>query len=86
MRLVDHFLLLVSRLMFGDTAQFGINRPERGPLELKSMTGKTPVLDIGTLAKIKTGHIRVLMFIIIARLISLISPDFIDRLIIIKHG
>ncbi|VVA10610.1 PREDICTED: indole-3-pyruvate monooxygenase [Prunus dulcis] len=59
MRLVDHFLLLVSRLMFGDTAQFGINRPERGPLELKSMTGKTPVLDIGTLAKIKTGHIRV---------------------------
>lgn len=65
MRLVDHFLLLVSRLMFGDTAQFGINRPERGPLELKSMTGKTPVLDIGTLAKIKTGHIRVLMVIII---------------------
>lgn len=89
MRLVDNFLLLVSRLMFGDTAQFGINRPQRGPLELKSMTGKTPVLDIGTLAKIKTGHIKVLIFIIIVCLISLISPvwrDIMERLIIIKHG
>ncbi|KAB2609933.1 indole-3-pyruvate monooxygenase YUCCA2-like [Pyrus ussuriensis x Pyrus communis] len=58
MRFVDHLLLLVSRFMLGDTARFGIHRPERGPLELKSMTGKTPVLDIGTLAKIKTGHIK----------------------------
>ncbi|KAM2193633.1 hypothetical protein FF1_026246 [Malus domestica] len=59
MRFVDRILLLVSRFMLGDTARFGIHRPERGPLELKSMTGKTPVLDIGTLAKIKTGHIKV---------------------------
>ncbi|CAN6540932.1 unnamed protein product [Malus baccata var. baccata] len=59
MRFVDHLLLLVARFMLGDTARFGIYRPERGPLELKSMTGKTPVLDIGTLAKIKTGHIKV---------------------------
>lgn len=59
MRLVDSFLLLVSRFMLGDTARFGINRPHRGPLELKSVSGKTPVLDIGTLAKIRSGHIKV---------------------------
>lgn len=59
MRLVDQFLLLMSYLMLGDTAQVGLSRPELGPLELKSKSGKTPVLDVGTLAKIKTGEIKV---------------------------
>lgn len=58
-RLVDHFLLLMSRLMLGDTSRFGLNRPQIGPLELKSKSGKTPVLDVGTLAKIRTGNIKV---------------------------
>lgn len=58
-RLVDQFLLLVSRLILGDTARFGLTRPQLGPLELKKMSGKTPVLDVGTLAKIKTGDIKV---------------------------
>ncbi|KAL0323850.1 UNVERIFIED_CONTAM: Indole-3-pyruvate monooxygenase YUCCA2 [Sesamum calycinum] len=30
-----------------------------GPLELKNLSGKTPVLDVGTLDKIKTGDIKV---------------------------
>ncbi|KAG2713141.1 hypothetical protein I3760_04G161300 [Carya illinoinensis] len=59
MRLVDQFLLLMSLMMLGDTAQFGLNRPKLGPLELKNKFGKTPVLDVGTLAKIKTGNIKV---------------------------
>lgn len=59
MRLVDRFLLLVSRFMLGDTEKFGLRRPEFGPLELKSRSGKTPVLDVGTLAKIKSGNIKV---------------------------
>ncbi|CAL5397040.1 unnamed protein product [Camellia sinensis] len=59
MRLVDRFLLLLSRLMIGDTARLGLTRPKLGPLELKSSSGKTPVLDIGTLQKIKTGNIKV---------------------------
>lgn len=58
-RLVDQFLLLVSRMMLGDTARLGLNRPKLGPLQLKSLSGKTPVLDVGTLAKIKTGNIKV---------------------------
>ncbi|XP_021723662.1 indole-3-pyruvate monooxygenase YUCCA2-like [Chenopodium quinoa] len=59
LKLVDQFLLLISRLMLGDTAQFGINRPAIGPLEYKSVSGKTPVLDIGTLSKVKDGTVKV---------------------------
>ncbi|KAK9269191.1 hypothetical protein L1049_000960 [Liquidambar formosana] len=58
-RLVDRFLLLVSHFMLGDTAQLGLKRPKLGPLELKSVSGKTPVLDFGTLAKIRSGNIKV---------------------------
>ncbi|RRT39666.1 hypothetical protein BHE74_00025180 [Ensete ventricosum] len=58
MKTVDRFLLLVARLMLGDTAKLGLERPQLGPLELKSLTGKTPVLNVGTLAKIKSGDIK----------------------------
>ncbi|KAG2411010.1 Indole-3-pyruvate monooxygenase [Vigna angularis] len=58
-RLVDKFLLLMSHLILGDTAQFGLHRPKIGPLELKNLYGKTPVLDVGTLAHIKSGKIKV---------------------------
>ncbi|KAJ4787572.1 Flavin-containing monooxygenase [Rhynchospora pubera] len=56
---VDRFLLLISWFMLGNTARFGLKRPNTGPLELKSETGKTPVLDVGTLSKIKSGDIKV---------------------------
>lgn len=59
MRLVDSFLLAVSRLVLGDTAQFGLRRPKVGPLELKNFAGKSPVLDMGTLSKIKSGDVKV---------------------------
>jgi hypothetical protein len=31
-----------------------------GPMELKKVCGKTPVLDVGTIAKIKSGDIKVI--------------------------
>ncbi|KAL8237064.1 hypothetical protein R6Q59_018145 [Mikania micrantha] len=58
-RIVDQLLLFVSRIMIGDTSHLGLNRPKLGPLELKSIYGKTPVLDVGTLAKIRSGDIKV---------------------------
>ncbi|KAF5742966.1 hypothetical protein HS088_TW09G01028 [Tripterygium wilfordii] len=58
-RLVDQFLLLISWFMLGDTAELGLTRPELGPLELKKVSGKTPVLDVGTLSKIRSGNIKV---------------------------
>ena len=59
LRLVDRFLLMVSKRMLGDTEKYGLKRPKMGPLELKNTTGKTPVLDMGTLAYIKNGRIKV---------------------------
>ncbi|KAK7314476.1 hypothetical protein VNO77_33001 [Canavalia gladiata] len=58
-RFVDQFLLVMSHLMLGDTAQFGLRRPKLGPLQLKNLYGKTPVLDVGTLTQIKNGKIKV---------------------------
>ncbi|XP_028781241.1 indole-3-pyruvate monooxygenase YUCCA6-like [Neltuma alba] len=58
-RLVDRFLLIVSWLLLGDTSRFGLVRPRLGPLQLKNLSGKTPVLDVGTLSKIKSGHVQV---------------------------
>ncbi|KAE8666862.1 Indole-3-pyruvate monooxygenase YUCCA6 [Hibiscus syriacus] len=59
MRLVDRFLLFVCHFMLGDTEKLGLHRPKVGPLELKSRSGKTPVLDVGTLARIRSGNIKV---------------------------
>ncbi|KAL7159369.1 hypothetical protein ABFS83_01G022600 [Erythranthe nasuta] len=58
-RIVDRFLLVVSRVILGDTGRFGLDRPDIGPLQLKSLSGKTPVLDVGTLDKIKSGDIKI---------------------------
>ncbi|XP_026662124.1 indole-3-pyruvate monooxygenase YUCCA2-like [Phoenix dactylifera] len=59
MKLVDEFLLLCSWLILGDTKKYGLARPKMGPLQLKITTGKTPVLDVGTFSKIKSGQIKV---------------------------
>ncbi|CAI0420102.1 unnamed protein product [Linum tenue] len=58
-KLVDKFLIFVSRLILGDTSRSGIKRPDIGPLELKNSTGKTPVLDFGAFARIKSGQIKI---------------------------
>ncbi|KAM7257482.1 hypothetical protein ACFE04_013223 [Oxalis oulophora] len=57
--LVDRILLAGSRLTLGDTGKLGLDRPSLGPLQLKNLCGKTPVLDVGTLEKIRSGHIKV---------------------------
>lgn len=83
-RIVDRLLLIVSRLMIGDTARFGFDRPRLGPLELKNLCGKTPVIDVGTFDKIKSGKIKVHILHALAlnlftnfRLIRLFHPKLI---------
>eukprot|EP00250_Pteridium_aquilinum_P000503 c10551_g1_i2 orf=374-1801(+) len=56
----DRLLLLMSRLILGETSQLGFPRPSVGPMEMKCKTGKTPSLDVGTLSKIRDGCIEVL--------------------------
>jgi hypothetical protein len=57
---VDQVLLLLTQLVLGDTSRLGIPRPSIGPMEQKKVSGKTPVLDVGTIAKIKSGDIKVI--------------------------
>ncbi|XP_059642916.1 probable indole-3-pyruvate monooxygenase YUCCA4 [Cornus florida] len=60
LRLVDMFLLLLANFTLGNTDRLGLRRPKTGPIELKNATGKTPVLDVGTLSQIKSGKIKVM--------------------------
>lgn len=57
--LADKILLILAWLVLGSVAKYGLKRPLEGPLELKNKQGKTPVLDIGTLEKIRSGEIKV---------------------------
>ncbi|MQM01015.1 hypothetical protein Taro_033762 [Colocasia esculenta] len=59
LRAVDRLLLVAAHLILGDTDRLGLRRPKTGPIELKNSTGKTPVLDVGALAHIKAGKIKV---------------------------
>lgn len=55
----DWLLVFYTWLTLGNVANYGFTRPKEGPMALKGKVGKTPILDVGTLDKIKTGHIKV---------------------------
>ncbi|KAK8958436.1 putative indole-3-pyruvate monooxygenase YUCCA4 [Platanthera guangdongensis] len=59
LRVVDGILLFMAHLVLGDTGSVGLRRSKTGPLELKDLTGKTPVMDVGALSLIKSGKIKV---------------------------
>ncbi|KAJ9541757.1 hypothetical protein OSB04_028263 [Centaurea solstitialis] len=59
LKVVDKILLILARCTLGNLEKYGIKRPLMGPLELKNVEGKTPVLDIGALQKIKSGKIQI---------------------------
>ncbi|CAN0877652.1 Probable indole-3-pyruvate monooxygenase YUCCA4 [Linum grandiflorum] len=60
LRFVDRVLLSAAGLFLGNTDELGLRRPKTGPLELKNVTGKTPVLDVGALSQIRSGKIKVM--------------------------
>ncbi|XP_044491288.1 probable indole-3-pyruvate monooxygenase YUCCA5 [Mangifera indica] len=57
--LVDKLLLVFAWFVLRNIEKYGIKRPSMGPLQLKNTKGKTPVLDIGALEKIRSGDIKV---------------------------
>ncbi|KZV45802.1 hypothetical protein F511_35397 [Dorcoceras hygrometricum] len=57
---VDKILLVLAWMILGNIEKYGLKRPSIGPLELKNTRGKTPVLDIGALDRIKSRDIRVI--------------------------
>ncbi|WJX87063.1 indole-3-pyruvate monooxygenase [Trifolium repens] len=56
---VDIVITFLAKLKYGDLSKYGIYRPKEGPLRLKNITGKSAVIDVGTIGKIKEGAIKV---------------------------
>ncbi|GAU29361.1 hypothetical protein TSUD_31670 [Trifolium subterraneum] len=56
---VDIVITFLAKLKYGDLTKYGIIRPKEGPLHLKNIIGKSAVIDVGTIGKIKEGAIKV---------------------------
>ncbi|XP_044955602.1 probable indole-3-pyruvate monooxygenase YUCCA11 [Hordeum vulgare subsp. vulgare] len=59
LHLVDNLLVMGANYIFGDLSRYGITRPKLGPMSLKSRTGRSAVIDVGTVGLIKKGIIKV---------------------------
>jgi cation diffusion facilitator CzcD-associated flavoprotein CzcO len=57
--LVDFINTPVIRLAVGPIERFGLKRAAKGPRRLIEEDGRVPLLDIGTLVKIRDGSIKV---------------------------
>ena len=60
--IVDGLLVRLSNFVFGDLSKHGIVRPKLGPLLQKAKTGRSAVIDVGTIGLIKDGAIKVSIF------------------------
>ena len=58
-RLVDFINAPVLRLAVGDFEKLGLRRAAKGPRQMVEEDGRVPLIDIGTLAKIRDGAIKV---------------------------
>ena len=56
--LVDFFMVMLSKLVYGDLTKYGITRPTEGPFSMKIKYGKYPVVDVGMYIN-KFGEIQV---------------------------
>lgn len=56
--MVDAIITMLARLEYGDLTKYGIRRPRRGPFAHKTATGRSPVIDVGTIKKIQDGEIE----------------------------
>lgn len=59
-RVADRLARAMLRLTVGDLSAHGIRRPKKGPIRMILEEGRVSLLDIGTVAMIKQGRIRVL--------------------------
>lgn len=62
LKLVDGILTTLGWFYYGDLSKYGIVRPALGPLARKEATGRSAVIDVGTIQKIKSGEIQVEFF------------------------
>ena len=57
-RLVDFINAPVIRLAVGNIEKLGLRRAAKGPRQMVEEDGRVPLIDIGTLAKIRDGSIK----------------------------
>ncbi|XP_073127835.1 probable indole-3-pyruvate monooxygenase YUCCA11 isoform X2 [Henckelia pumila] len=57
--IVDKIVLMLGKMKFGNLSAYGIQRPDKGPFYLKMTTGRSPVIDVGTIKKIQSHKIKV---------------------------
>lgn len=57
-RLVDAINAPVLRLALGSMKELGLHLSKKGPLQMVREDGRVPLIDVGTLAKIRDGSIR----------------------------
>ncbi|KAB2062519.1 hypothetical protein E1A91_A10G162600v1 [Gossypium mustelinum] len=57
---VDKITVAISKLKYWKLSKYGIQRPKKGPFHLKETSGRSPVIDVGTISKIKSEEIKVL--------------------------
>lgn len=55
----DTIAKTLMRVVVGDLSQYGIRGPVKGPYRTIVEDGRIPMIDVGTLARIKSGDIRV---------------------------
>lgn len=58
-KLADRLSLPMRDAVVGDLSAHGLRRPDRGPVELLETEGRVPLVDIGTIALIKQGSVKV---------------------------
>ncbi|OMO56244.1 Pyridine nucleotide-disulfide oxidoreductase, class-II [Corchorus olitorius] len=58
--LVDFVVVTLAKIKFGDLSKYGLRRPKLGPFFLKATAGRAPVIDVGTIGKIKSKEIKVI--------------------------
>lgn len=56
---VDSLMVIASKMVYGDITNYGVARPNEGPFCMKVKYGKYPVIDTGTIHKIKSGDLKV---------------------------
>ncbi|KAK8693216.1 hypothetical protein V6N13_070810 [Hibiscus sabdariffa] len=59
-RVVDFMTVVMSKIVLGDLSKHGIRPPKQGPFTLKATAGRAPVIDVGTIGKIKSKEIKVI--------------------------
>ncbi|XP_062075286.1 probable indole-3-pyruvate monooxygenase YUCCA11 [Humulus lupulus] len=58
-KFVDTIVLALGRLKHGNVSEYGLQTPTKGPFFLKVKTGRSPTIDVGSVARIKSGEIKV---------------------------